>query len=293
MGGDAIWEASATTSASATTRPPTDGRITLERIECNAACDYAPVVMVNWEFFDNQTPGSRTASSSTTCARASPVVAHPRRRTACATSSRCPACWPASPTGGPTRASAPGPPPCGACGWPASAAGPRRARTRPHRWRRRRPRTDADAAGGGAEHLRARRRRRRPRARAPRPRRTAPRTTPTRRLRAGRTRHERPADAGPHQVLGRPPGPGPWRPTRSTAATRGCARRWRCRRPTWSARQGLRPARPRRRRLPDRHEVGLPARAGRRPPLPRGQRRRVRAGHLQGHPADDGGARSC
>jgi NADH-quinone oxidoreductase subunit E len=35
-----------------------DGAITLERIECNAACDYAPVVMVNWEFFDNQTPSS-------------------------------------------------------------------------------------------------------------------------------------------------------------------------------------------------------------------------------------------
>ena len=35
-----------------------DGRVTLEHIECNAACDYAPVVMVNWEFFDNQTPES-------------------------------------------------------------------------------------------------------------------------------------------------------------------------------------------------------------------------------------------
>ena len=35
-----------------------DGRVTLEHIECNAACDYAPVVMVNWEFFDNQTPSS-------------------------------------------------------------------------------------------------------------------------------------------------------------------------------------------------------------------------------------------
>src|SRR4051812_6996714 len=35
-----------------------DGAVTLERIECNAACDYAPVVMVNWEFFDNQTPAS-------------------------------------------------------------------------------------------------------------------------------------------------------------------------------------------------------------------------------------------
>ncbi len=35
-----------------------DGAITLERIECNAACDFAPVVMVNWEFFDQQTPSS-------------------------------------------------------------------------------------------------------------------------------------------------------------------------------------------------------------------------------------------
>ncbi|MGN6798375.1 MAG: NAD(P)H-dependent oxidoreductase subunit E, partial [Gaiellaceae bacterium] len=35
-----------------------DGKITLEHIECNAACDYAPVLMVNWEFMDNQTPES-------------------------------------------------------------------------------------------------------------------------------------------------------------------------------------------------------------------------------------------
>lgn len=35
-----------------------NGKITLERLECNAACDYAPVIMVNWEFFDNQTPES-------------------------------------------------------------------------------------------------------------------------------------------------------------------------------------------------------------------------------------------
>jgi NADH-quinone oxidoreductase subunit E len=32
--------------------------VSLEHIECNAACDYAPVVMVNWEFMDNQTPES-------------------------------------------------------------------------------------------------------------------------------------------------------------------------------------------------------------------------------------------
>jgi len=35
-----------------------DGKVAIERLECNAACDYAPVVMVNWEFFDNQTPTS-------------------------------------------------------------------------------------------------------------------------------------------------------------------------------------------------------------------------------------------
>jgi NADH-quinone oxidoreductase subunit E len=33
-----------------------DGKITLEHVECNAACDFAPVVMINWEFFDNTTP---------------------------------------------------------------------------------------------------------------------------------------------------------------------------------------------------------------------------------------------
>lgn len=32
--------------------------VTLEHLECNAACDYAPVMMVNWEFMDNQTPQS-------------------------------------------------------------------------------------------------------------------------------------------------------------------------------------------------------------------------------------------
>jgi NADH-quinone oxidoreductase subunit E len=35
-----------------------DGKVSLEHLECNAACDYAPVMMVNWEFFDNMTPQS-------------------------------------------------------------------------------------------------------------------------------------------------------------------------------------------------------------------------------------------
>jgi NADH-quinone oxidoreductase subunit E len=38
--------------------PGEPGSITLEHAECLAACDYAPVVTVNYEFFDNQTPES-------------------------------------------------------------------------------------------------------------------------------------------------------------------------------------------------------------------------------------------
>ena len=33
-----------------------DGKFSLERGECNAACDFAPVMMVNWEFMDAMTP---------------------------------------------------------------------------------------------------------------------------------------------------------------------------------------------------------------------------------------------
>jgi len=38
--------------------PTPDGKVSVEHVECNAACDYAPVMMVNWEFFDNRTPQS-------------------------------------------------------------------------------------------------------------------------------------------------------------------------------------------------------------------------------------------
>ncbi|WP_197380668.1 NADH-quinone oxidoreductase subunit NuoE [Mycolicibacterium mengxianglii] len=58
MGGDAILahlERHLGLHAGQTTD---DGAVTLEHVECNAACDYAPVVMVNWEFYDNQTPSS-------------------------------------------------------------------------------------------------------------------------------------------------------------------------------------------------------------------------------------------
>ena len=36
--------------------PGTQGSLTLETAECLAACDHAPVVTVNYEFYDNQTP---------------------------------------------------------------------------------------------------------------------------------------------------------------------------------------------------------------------------------------------
>ena len=58
MGGDEIWEKVAEKVGVGSDETSEDGKITLERIECNAACDYAPVVMVNWEFFDNQSPES-------------------------------------------------------------------------------------------------------------------------------------------------------------------------------------------------------------------------------------------
>ena len=58
MGGDAIYEELADHLGVGHDETTTDGKVTLERIECNAACDYAPVMMVNWEFFDNQTPDS-------------------------------------------------------------------------------------------------------------------------------------------------------------------------------------------------------------------------------------------
>ncbi|OBF21504.1 NADH-quinone oxidoreductase subunit NuoE [Mycobacterium sp. ACS4331] len=58
MGGDAILEALENHLGIHPGQTTADELITLEHIECNAACDYAPVVMVNWEFFDNQTPSS-------------------------------------------------------------------------------------------------------------------------------------------------------------------------------------------------------------------------------------------
>jgi NADH-quinone oxidoreductase subunit E len=55
MGGDAIFSALKEHLGVDNDGVTADGKVSLEHIECNAACDYAPVVMANWEFYDNQT----------------------------------------------------------------------------------------------------------------------------------------------------------------------------------------------------------------------------------------------
>jgi NADH-quinone oxidoreductase subunit E len=61
MGGDAIFADLQEHLGVGNDQTTQDGTVSLEHLECNAACDYAPVVMVNWEFFDNQTPQSARA----------------------------------------------------------------------------------------------------------------------------------------------------------------------------------------------------------------------------------------
>jgi len=62
LGGDLIFERLKEHLDVGNDETSADGKVTLEHIECNAACDYAPVMMVNWEFMDNQTPESAVAA---------------------------------------------------------------------------------------------------------------------------------------------------------------------------------------------------------------------------------------
>jgi NADH-quinone oxidoreductase subunit E len=61
MGGDMVFDRLQRHLGVGNDETTDDGAITLEHLECNAACDYAPVMMVNWEFFDNMTPESACA----------------------------------------------------------------------------------------------------------------------------------------------------------------------------------------------------------------------------------------
>lgn len=58
LGGDEIFEALAGELGVENHGTTEDGRLTVEHAECLAACDYAPVVTVNYEYFDQQTPKS-------------------------------------------------------------------------------------------------------------------------------------------------------------------------------------------------------------------------------------------
>jgi NADH-quinone oxidoreductase subunit E len=63
MGGDAILERlqdhlDVGNDETAASRDGDRATVSLEHVECNAACDFAPVMMVNWEFMDNMTPES-------------------------------------------------------------------------------------------------------------------------------------------------------------------------------------------------------------------------------------------
>jgi NADH-quinone oxidoreductase subunit E len=60
LGGQEIYETLSEHLGVGHDQTTADGRITLEHAECLAACDYAPVVTVNYEFFDQQSPESTT-----------------------------------------------------------------------------------------------------------------------------------------------------------------------------------------------------------------------------------------
>jgi NADH-quinone oxidoreductase subunit E len=58
LGGDDLWEALVDYLGVGNSETTPDGLISLERIECQAACTHAPVMTLNWELLDNQTPSS-------------------------------------------------------------------------------------------------------------------------------------------------------------------------------------------------------------------------------------------
>ena len=58
LGGQRIYEALSSDLGVGHNQTAPDGSVTLEHAECLAACDYAPVVTVNYEFYDQQDVGS-------------------------------------------------------------------------------------------------------------------------------------------------------------------------------------------------------------------------------------------
>lgn len=58
LGGDAVYAALSERLGVGHDECDVDGTFWLERIECQAACTHAPVMTVDWEFMDSQTPAS-------------------------------------------------------------------------------------------------------------------------------------------------------------------------------------------------------------------------------------------
>ncbi len=61
LGGDAVWEAVSARAGVGHDEVSANGTFDLERIECQAACTHAPVMTVDWEFFDRMTPDEAIA----------------------------------------------------------------------------------------------------------------------------------------------------------------------------------------------------------------------------------------
>lgn len=56
LGGDAVYDALSERLGVGHDETTPDGQFSLERIECQAACTYAPVMTVDWEFMDSVSP---------------------------------------------------------------------------------------------------------------------------------------------------------------------------------------------------------------------------------------------
>ncbi len=61
LGGDALWDAVSAHAGAGHDEVSENGTFDLERIECQAACTHAPVMTVDWEFFDRMTPDDAIA----------------------------------------------------------------------------------------------------------------------------------------------------------------------------------------------------------------------------------------
>lgn len=68
LGGQAIYDALSDHLGVGHDETTPDGKITLEHAECLAACDYGPVVTVNYDFVDNLDPESAVQLTEDLCA---------------------------------------------------------------------------------------------------------------------------------------------------------------------------------------------------------------------------------